>query len=82
MSPLTELGRAILEDAERLLREKGGTPSISYIQRKLRLRYMSAARIMEALEERGAVSPCGPGGIRTLLGTPLSDDPKGQREKV
>jgi S-DNA-T family DNA segregation ATPase FtsK/SpoIIIE len=36
---------------------KAGKASTSYIQRKLRLGYARAARIMDMLEQRGVISP-------------------------
>lgn len=41
--------------------------SISLVQRELRLGYNRAARLLEAMEARGIVSPMKPNGTRTIL---------------
>ncbi len=41
--------------------------SIAWVQRKLRIGYNQAARIMDALQENGVVSAPDPNGRRTVL---------------
>lgn len=42
-------------------------PTISYVQRKLRIGYQRAARLIEAMEEQGIVSAPGSNGNREIL---------------
>ncbi len=43
-----------------------GKPSISVVQRHLRIGYNRAARLIEEMERRGVVMPAGPDGVRTM----------------
>lgn len=65
---LQRLGAALADynKAVELVRSSGKV-SISYLQRQMRLGYNRAARLIEAMEERGIVSPPSPDGSRTLL---------------
>ncbi|ROH87900.1 DNA translocase FtsK [Stagnimonas aquatica] len=42
--------------------------SVSWVQRRLKIGYNRAARIVEAMESAGLVGPSGPGGNREILG--------------
>jgi S-DNA-T family DNA segregation ATPase FtsK/SpoIIIE len=42
-------------------------PSISYVQRRLKIGYNRAARILEAMEREGVVGPLQPNGQREVL---------------
>lgn len=53
-----EAVRIVLEDKR---------PTISYVQRKLRIGYQRAARLIETMEEQGIVSAPGNNGVRELL---------------
>lgn len=64
-------GDALLDEAIALVRAQGRA-SVSLLQRKLRVGYARAARIMDLLEERGVVGPPeGPTHSRAVL---LSDE--------
>ena len=49
-------GDPIMADAIKIVREEGKA-SISMLQRKLRIGYTRAARLIEALEEQGIIGP-------------------------
>ncbi len=64
------------EDAKRVVME-AGKASTSYIQRKLRIGYSRAARLMDLLEERGVIGPADGAKPRAVVGggsAPASDD--------
>jgi S-DNA-T family DNA segregation ATPase FtsK/SpoIIIE len=42
-------------------------PSISYVQRRLKIGYNRAARLLEAMENAGVVGPLQPNGSREIL---------------
>ncbi|MDP3858087.1 MAG: DNA translocase FtsK 4TM domain-containing protein [Stagnimonas sp.] len=42
--------------------------SVSWVQRRLKIGYNRAARLVEAMESAGLVGPSGPGGNREILG--------------
>ncbi len=68
-------GDALLDEAISLVRAQNRA-SISLLQRKLRIGYARAARIMDLLEDRGVVSPVdGPGHSREVL--PEDDEAEG-----
>ena len=56
----------LFEDAKRTVIE-AGKASTSYIQRKLRVGYARAARLMDILEERGVVGPADGSKAREIL---------------
>ncbi|NUS38282.1 MAG: hypothetical protein HOQ02_04565 [Lysobacter sp.] len=58
----------LLAKAEEIVRATR-KPSISALQRVLKLGYNRAARLLEALEVRGVVSPPAPDGTRIVLPT-------------
>jgi S-DNA-T family DNA segregation ATPase FtsK/SpoIIIE len=49
-------------------------PSISLVQRHLRIGYNRAARLIEQMERAGLVSPAGNGGNREVLAPPRDDE--------
>lgn len=55
------------EDAKRVVME-AGKASTSYIQRKLRIGYSRAARLMDLLEERGVIGPADGAKPRSVVG--------------
>ena len=42
--------------------------SVSWVQRRLKIGYNRAARMVEKMESTGLVGPSGPGGNREILG--------------
>ncbi|WP_322506802.1 FtsK/SpoIIIE family DNA translocase [Anaerolinea sp.] len=52
-------GDPLLEEAKRIVRQEGKA-SISMLQRKLRIGYTRAARLIDALEETGVIGPASP----------------------
>jgi S-DNA-T family DNA segregation ATPase FtsK/SpoIIIE len=52
-------GDPILAEATKIVREEGKA-SISMLQRKLRVGYTRAARLIDALEEQGIIGPAQP----------------------
>jgi DNA segregation ATPase FtsK/SpoIIIE-like protein len=54
-----------IETARRFAREK---PSTSYLQRKMKIPYSRAVRLMELLERERVVSARNSAGVRTVLG--------------
>ena len=49
-------------------------PSISLVQRHLRIGYNRAARLIEQMERNGVVSPVGANGNREVLAPPISEE--------
>src|SRR5690606_30523159 len=45
-------------------------PSISYVQRRLKIGYNRAARLLESMEQAGVVGPLQPNGGREILAPP------------
>ncbi len=56
----------LYEDA-RVIVEEAGRASTSYLQRRLRVGYARAARLMDMLEERGVIGPADGAKPRTIL---------------
>jgi S-DNA-T family DNA segregation ATPase FtsK/SpoIIIE len=55
------------DEAKRVVIE-AGKASTSYIQRKLRVGYARAARLMDILEERGVIGPADGARPREVIG--------------
>ena len=47
-------------------------PSISYVQRRLKIGYNRAARLLESMEMAGVVGPLQPNGSREILAPPAA----------
>jgi S-DNA-T family DNA segregation ATPase FtsK/SpoIIIE len=66
---------ALIEEAIAIIRKTGRT-STSYLQRKLRIGYPRAARLLDELEARGIVGPAKSGGRERDILIDLDDDPE------
>ena len=62
-------------EAARLVIMEADKASTSYIQRKLRVGYARAARLMDMLEERGVIGPPDGAKPREVLEKPVQDTP-------
>jgi len=71
--PLGSEEDSMLEEARRLAIESNRI-STSFLQRRLRIGYPRAARIMDMLEEEGIISPAEQGKPREVLGRDNGDD--------
>ena len=58
-----------------------GKASTSYLQRKLRIGYSRAARLIDILEERGVIGPADGSRPREILDENQPDDEDGQEER-
>lgn len=67
----------LYEEARKIVIE-AGKASTSYIQRKLRVGYARAARLMDVLEERGVIGPADGAKPREVLGGNGSSDDSSQ----
>ena len=65
-------GDALYEDARECVIE-AGKASTSYIQRKLKVGYARAARLMDMLEERGIIGPPDGAKPRAVLDRPIKN---------
>ena len=63
-----EVDDEMYEKARQIVME-AGKASTSYIQRKLRVGYARAARLMDVLEERGVIGPADGAKPREVLGS-------------
>ncbi|MBI4086839.1 DNA translocase FtsK [Candidatus Kaiserbacteria bacterium] len=63
----------LYEEAKGLVTE-AGKASTSYLQRRLRIGYSRAARLVDLLEERGVIGPADGGRPREVLRAPGEDD--------
>jgi S-DNA-T family DNA segregation ATPase FtsK/SpoIIIE len=63
---------ALYEEAKDIV-QKAGKGSTSYIQRKLRVGYARAARLMDMLEERGIIGPADGARPREVIGANGTD---------
>jgi S-DNA-T family DNA segregation ATPase FtsK/SpoIIIE len=62
-----EDGDPMYERAKALAMEHSRV-STSLLQRRLRIGYPRAARLIDMLEEEGIIGPAGPGGSREVMG--------------
>jgi S-DNA-T family DNA segregation ATPase FtsK/SpoIIIE len=75
MAPL-EKGDPLLEDAISLVRREGRA-SVSMLQRRLRIGYTRAARLVDTMEEKGIISPAQPNSqVREVLDYGPAGPPK------
>ncbi|MEK7087754.1 MAG: FtsK/SpoIIIE domain-containing protein, partial [Patescibacteria group bacterium] len=75
-----DIDDALYEEArETVLRDKKA--STSYLQRKLRIGYSRAARLMDMLEERGVIGPADGSKPREVLGAAGHMPPSGEQEE-
>jgi DNA segregation ATPase FtsK/SpoIIIE, S-DNA-T family len=68
-----DAGDELFEDAKLAVME-AGKASTSYLQRKLRIGYSRAARLMDLLEEQGVIGPADGSRPREVLSGAKSDD--------
>lgn len=68
--PLCGEPDSMLDEARQVVTTPGGKASISYVQRKLKIGYNRAARLLETLEAQGVVSRMDSTGQREVLKTP------------
>ena len=69
----------LYEEAKEIV-VQAGKASTSYIQRKLRVGYARAARIMDILEERGVIGPSDGAKPREVIGSGESDGAKAEED--
>ena len=70
----------LYEDA-RIAVIEAGKASTSYIQRKLRVGYSRAARLMDLLEEKGVIGPADGSRPREIIGNGSGDDDNASQEE-
>jgi S-DNA-T family DNA segregation ATPase FtsK/SpoIIIE len=68
------------DEARRIVTE-AGKASTSYIQRKLRVGYSRAARLMDLLEERGIIGPADGSKPRSVIGAEPSEATGGEGDE-
>ena len=71
----------LYEDARAIVIE-AGKASTSYIQRKLRVGYARAARLMDILEERGVIGPADGSRPREVIDSSSSDSDSEEAPKT
>jgi len=64
---------ALYDEAVRIVTQER-KPSISYVQRRLKIGYNRAARLLEAMENAGIVGPLQANGAREVLAPPPVED--------
>jgi S-DNA-T family DNA segregation ATPase FtsK/SpoIIIE len=64
---------ALYDEAVRIVTAER-KPSISYVQRRLKIGYNRAARLLESMEMAGVVGPLQPNGSREILAPPPAGD--------
>lgn len=72
---------ALYEDARETVIQ-AGKASTSYIQRKLRVGYARAARLMDLLEERGVIGPADGAKPREVIGGSRSESEAGEADPM
>lgn len=68
MKAAKQLPESLIELALTLVQAPEGKASISYLQRKMKICYNQAARVMEILEQNGIVSTPDATGMRKVIG--------------
>lgn len=68
MKAAEQLPESLIELALTLVQAPEGKASISYLQRKMKIGYNQAARVMEILEQNGIVSTPDATGMRKVIG--------------
>jgi ribosomal protein S25 len=68
MKAAQQLPESLIELALTLVQAPEGKASISYLQRKMKIGYNQAARVMEILEKDGIVGPMLANGTRKVIG--------------
>ncbi len=71
-----------LYDDARIAVIEAGKASTSYLQRKLRVGYSRAARLMDLLEEKGVIGPADGSRPREILSQGGSDEEQEERESM
>jgi len=67
---------SLLEAAQEYLLHRIGNPSISVLQRKFRIGFNRAERIMDTLETMGVVTPVDADGVREIIATGNYEPPE------
>ncbi len=79
MDDSSDVDDDLYDDAKQAVME-AGKASTSYLQRKLRVGYSRAARLMDLLEEQGVIGPADGSRPREVLSYGSSDTPEESRE--
>jgi len=75
-----EIDDDLYQEAKQVV-EEAGKASTSYLQRKLRIGYSRAARLMDILEERGVIGPADGSKPREVIGASSGGDPEEESTK-
>ncbi len=74
-------GDELFDDAKQAVIE-AGKASTSYLQRKLRIGYSRAARLIDILEEQGVIGPADGSRPREILNDGSNDDEEEEEDKI